>query len=211
MNCTDCHDFLGVYLDGEFAEAEQRAFEEHVRYCPECRADVASERRFVERLRRGLEEGRALAPRDLHERVRAALPLTDAAHAWSWWPPALALAAAATLALVLGGPLLRGVGPAGGGDDEFRGTSLATQEFVARRVEQPVRLPLDEGEGTRLVGARVVRDAGAPAVVFLYEVNGRTVNVLQRPEDLPGRAASGPGGSSPWGGSVHALPVKLVR
>jgi hypothetical protein len=206
MDCDFVRDHVHFYLDREFDEPDAKGFEEHIRFCGPCRESFALERGFLKTLRHGLEEGRTEASADLHERISSVLLLGGEREGWSWgWVP---LAAAAMLVVVASFALLTR-GGAGAGDDPmtFRGTSLATQEFVANHFPHPVRLPLDEDGDTRLVGAQLISSARSPAVVFYYEVQGRSVSVLQRPEDLPSPVRR----PSPGPSSVHAVPVSFER
>jgi hypothetical protein len=203
MECEFVRDHIDVYLDGEFDLTDRRLFEEHVRYCGPCREAYGEQRGFLGRLRNGLREGLEPAPVEMRERLASVLQLHRPGEAARGWTPALAvgaLAAAVALVVVL-------VRPAPTPPSEFRGTSLATQEFVQQEFGHPVRLPLEEDADTRLVGARLVRDEAGPAVIFLYETQGRALSVLQRPEELPL-----PGPAPERGpGSLQAVPVHFQQ
>jgi hypothetical protein len=203
MNCTEVRDAIGVYLDGEFAEPERRSVEEHLRYCGACRQQFDGEQRFLAALRRGLTAGLTPATPELRQRLESVLQL-DQPVGLPWLRLFPAFATAAAVVAVVGFFALRSHPDQPRDPLEFRGTSLATQEFVNQNFPYAVRLPLDEDADTRLVGAKLVRHAGTPAVVFMYQVQGREVAVLQRPEDLPGTLHDG------QPSSVHAVPVNFV-
>lgn len=203
MNCTEVRDSIGVYLDDEFADAERHSVEEHLRYCGACRHLFEGEQRFLGALRRGLAGGVCAASPELKERLESVLQLDrPARQAWLQLAPVFATAAA--VVVVLGFFALRSNPDQPRSPLEFHGTSLATQEFVNENFPYPVRMPLDEDGDTRLVGAKLVKHANSPAVVFLYQVQGREVAVLQRPEDLPGTLHD----DQP--SAVHAVPVKFT-
>jgi anti-sigma factor RsiW len=219
MNCTYPIDDVDVYLDGEFVAEDRRLYEEHLAACEPCRAHYQGQRRFRELLDTGLKEGAAHAPADYRQRLESVVRLDYASRARARWRAPMAIAA--TLALVVTASLLwpGGSGPPNAATAsaerdaalEFHGSSLATQEFVTANVRRPVRVPVDEDEDTRLVGARIVRDAGSPAVLFFYEVQGRAVSVLQRPEDLPGPVPSSRRRGRSMPSTVHAVPVSFSR
>ncbi len=205
MNCSEVRDSIGVYLDGEFADPERRSVEDHLRYCGACRGLFDVEQRFLGTLRRSLGQGRATPPPELRERLESVLQL-DRPEARPWFQLVPGFAAAAAVVAVLAFFAFRANPDQPRSPLEFHGSSLATQEFVNANFPYPVRMPLDEGGDTRLVGAKLVRQAGSPAVMFLYEVQGREVAVLQRPEDLPGTLR----GDGQNAGSVHAVPVSFT-
>ena len=203
MNCSEVRDAIGVYLDGEFADAERHSVEEHLRYCGACRQQFEGEQRFLGSLRHGLAVGLTPASAEFRQRVESVLQL-DRPVGLSWLRMVPAFAAAAAVVAVVGFFALRSHPESPRSPLEFHGTSLATQEFVNQNFPYAVRLPLDEDGDTRLVGAKLVKQGGTPAVVFLYQVQGREVAVLQRPEDLPGTLRDGEPSA------VHAVPVNFV-
>ncbi len=220
MSCSYPIDDVDVYLDGEFVAEERRLYEEHLRACEPCRHHYQGQRRFRDMLGTGLQEGAACAPADYRQRLESVVRLDHAARARARWrvPMGVAASLALLIAVTAVWPDGAGAPTAGGGlavdgerPMEFRGSSLATQEFVTANVQRPVRVPVDEDEDTRLVGARIVRDQGSPAVLFFYEVQGRAVSVLQRPEDLPVPIPTRPGRGRSVPSSVHAVPVSFSR
>lgn len=224
MSCTYALDDVDLYLDDEFVAEDRRLYEEHLRFCEPCRTHYKGQRRFRDLLGAGLREGAAPAPADYRQRMESIVRLNGSARVGARWRVPMSIAATLALGIALSSfwrldasdpadaPLAGAYSLVGDSSPlEFHGSSLGTQEFVTANVRRPVRVPVDEDEDTRLVGARIVRDGGSPAVLFFYEVQGRAVSVLQRPEDLPSpispRSARGRAVPS----TVHAVPVSFHR
>jgi anti-sigma factor (TIGR02949 family) len=62
---------------------------------------------------------------------------------------------------------------------DVRGGTSDIQQYMQSRVPFVVSAPLQPGQGLRLVGARQILAAGQPAVLYIYEVAGERVNVVQ--------------------------------
>ncbi|MGL4554851.1 MAG: anti-sigma factor family protein [Gemmataceae bacterium] len=75
MTCREVAEYLMSYLDGELAEGERVAFEEHLKECPDCVVYLATYREAV-RLGREACADEGPAPEDL---VRAILGARDRA------------------------------------------------------------------------------------------------------------------------------------
>lgn len=78
MNCQDVQKFSFTYLDGEFDARERGEFEEHLRLCSPCRAQIARDALFKEMSVRHLDEARSqmaghVCPQALRARVCAGL------------------------------------------------------------------------------------------------------------------------------------------
>ena len=105
--CGDVRSRIWAYLDDELAADQSASVRGHLDTCPDCRAVVAGERGFLERVARAGEEQ---APAHLKSRVAAILdsavePAPERAvpiarRSTAWWP-AVAVAAAAVVAIVL--------------------------------------------------------------------------------------------------------------
>ncbi|HYB91259.1 MAG TPA: anti-sigma factor [Candidatus Binataceae bacterium] len=113
MDCsTYIENYLSAHADGELSGEEQRAADEHLAGCAECRARLFEERAIKAMLR----EGAALmsAPADVREKILTAIadedkrksPLAVLRRARVWVPLVLA-AAAAVIFLVLPGRFAR--------------------------------------------------------------------------------------------------------
>jgi len=208
MNCDDIDNALYVYLDSEFAEVEQVDFEAHVQACPRCRGLIAREGRLLESVREAAP--RVTAPNGLRERVLLALddapaPLpreiaprkqTSRRRVPSWIASGVGLAAAAVLVAAMIG---------GGNSDatdlvakeavaahqtnppmEVRGSERQIRQFLQDNVPFSVEVPFDDDPRVRLIGARLTRVSGRPAVLYNYEVDGERMSVVQvasHPED----------------------------
>src|SRR5688572_18270520 len=104
--CGDVRSRIWAYLDDELAADQAASVRGHLDTCPDCRAVVAGERGFLERVARAGEEQ---APAHLKSRVAAILDSAVATpervipisrRSTAWWP-AVAVAAAAMVAIVL--------------------------------------------------------------------------------------------------------------
>jgi mycothiol system anti-sigma-R factor len=105
--CSDVRSRIWAYLDDELAADQAASVRGHLNACPDCRAVVAGERGFLERVARAGEEQ---APAHLKSRVAAILDsaaepapervIPIATRSTAWWP-AVAVAAAAVVAIVL--------------------------------------------------------------------------------------------------------------
>lgn len=78
MNCQDVQKFSFTYLDGEFDARERGEFEEHLRLCSTCRAQIARDALFKEMSVRHLDEARSqmaskVCPHTLRAKVCAGL------------------------------------------------------------------------------------------------------------------------------------------
>lgn len=194
MTCEEAIRYEDLYLDGEMAPEERLRMEAHLAACPRCRNRVTEWIRFRALVRQRLGEVRA--PGSLRESVIHRLRTHRA--------PArrrtLALAASLVLALPLGWVLwprpddlkpledhavaahLAVSGP------EVQGDRATVVSFLQGRVPFPVRIPLPDQQGVRLLGARIARVGARPAVVYLYDASGHPLSVTQyapEGEDLP--------------------------
>ncbi len=100
FQCADAEKFVHVFLDGEFAQEDRRAFEEHLRECARCRTMVDFEQKFRQALRESISQ--PPLPAGLEERIWAALDAEDdrqqaAGRARVWAVSALAAAAVAAV------------------------------------------------------------------------------------------------------------------
>jgi anti-sigma factor RsiW len=173
-------DELSDLLDGRLPADRREAVEERLRACDDCVAALDA-MRWARAKAGGLAS--QAGPRDLEERLRAAMARADASRARR---PAL-LVAAGLIGALAGSLVLRHHGPpavslpeaAAAGVSEYRdgGTTLdlATAEpasleahFAGRGLDFPTRV-FDLGMmGYRLEGGRVAEVSGRPAAFFVY-------------------------------------------
>ncbi|MCD6496958.1 MAG: zf-HC2 domain-containing protein [Deltaproteobacteria bacterium] len=106
MNCEDAQKFVHVYLDGEFAEEDRDAFEEHLSRCDDCQAMVQFEKRFKAAIKTAVTD--PPLPAGLEERIHAALQgeseSTEASKWWTWGLRLAPVGLAAGLLLFLAWP-----------------------------------------------------------------------------------------------------------
>lgn len=191
MDCDTLTRYLDLYLDGELAVEERAEVESHLRGCTPCRDAAGAEARFRTAMQQTLLAVRA--PRSLHEQV--ARRIRDRRALAEPQPRVFVLAYAASLLMVVGAAyggwvaVTRTADPA---DDaiaahaaldgsEVFGDSKRVGEFLKVRAPFGFRVPIAERDGVRLVGARVTRLGSVPAIVYLYDVEGRQVSVAQYP------------------------------
>ncbi|MBM4394818.1 MAG: zf-HC2 domain-containing protein [Deltaproteobacteria bacterium] len=197
MECEVLGRYLDLYLDGELAVEERAEIEAHLRGCESCRMAATHEARFRTAVRHAMLGVRA--PRSLHEQVARRLrsradeaPRVGMVVAW-----------AASIAVVIGVAFGAStvLGPADPLDDavavhaaasgsEVWGDAARVTGFLRERAPFTFRVPIEDREGLRLVGARVTRLGTSPAIVYQYDLGGRRVSVAQYPLSDPAR----PGG-----------------
>lgn len=68
MKCTKAHKFISPYIDGELPEEDMKTLEEHIKVCPNCRAEF-EEGKELHKLFAQTEEFKA--PYGFHTRVMA--------------------------------------------------------------------------------------------------------------------------------------------
>ncbi len=206
MNCDDIQKGIYVYLDGEFAEPERAAFEDHARACPRCRGRVDRERTFITGFRSKVPA--VQTPAGLEDRIRAALaasPAPDQARpqptSTSTWSRVTLIAAAATLVAVpsiAAWQLTSTPSPAGEErvasealathqEDlpmEVRGSQRQIRQFLEANVPFKVEVPPVDDPRVELLGARLTRVDGREAVLLNYEIEGERLTVLQVAEPI---------------------------
>lgn len=198
MNCDDIDNAIYVYLDGEFAELEQRDFEAHVEACARCRRLTSAEAVSLGHVKRAAPA--MPAPEGLRARVLAALdaappplpretPAPRRSRATAALAAATVLAAAALLAVGVVAssgpdPSARVVTEAVAAHQtnlpmEVRGSERQIRLFLEENVPFAVEVPFDGDPRVRLTGARLTRVDGRPAVLFNYDLDGERVSVIQ--------------------------------
>jgi len=98
MSCDVWNEKLDAYVDGEIAEQDLAAFEEHVRACPDCAAEALS-RMQMKRATRAAAAVRFAPPAEFRLRVEKSIAPKKTRMAFLFSP---ALAIAAALVLVIG-------------------------------------------------------------------------------------------------------------
>lgn len=188
MDCDALTRYLDLYLDGELAPEERVEVEAHLRSCDGCRGVASSESRFRASVRQHLLSVRA--PRSLRDSVRQRLLERRQASPLAWMPPlayAAAVAGVAVMGYLVVGTWPKAPDPVQGAvaahvavsGPEVSGDREQVESFLRTRAPFPYRLPLTEQADLRLVGARVTRLSGVPAVVYLYDAGGRRFSVAQ--------------------------------
>jgi len=180
MNCEDAQKFVHVYLDGEFAEEDREAFEEHLTRCDDCRAMVRFEKRFKASLKTAVTD--PPLPAGLEERIHRALQgesgSTDASRWWTWGLRLAPVGLAAGLMLFLAWPTAhhRIKGP----------SSVPDQAAMAAGVIRPVPDSPSIGEpgGAGYEPAAYTPSSGSAALPG-YAVQPTSFNGLTRRQSRP--------------------------
>lgn len=191
MDCETFARYVDLYLDGELVGEDKVDVEAHLRACEACRDSVRREVRLRAEVRQALLSTRApssLKAVVLH-RVRE-----ESSRGVRYFPALFAVAVVVLVAVASYGYLaLNASNPideivevhkTSSGREVF-GTSEQVLDFLRTHAPFPFRLPLAEGDGIRLVGARLTEVGGVPAVVYLYDVRGKRVTVAQYPSSTP--------------------------
>jgi mycothiol system anti-sigma-R factor len=188
MECETLSRYVDVYLDGELAPEERGEIEAHLRECDDCRRAVSMETRFRSAVRQSLLSVRA--PRSLRDQVVNRVREGRGAMT-PRWVPTLAAAAGIMAIMALGYGVvaftLSEPDPArsavaaheASSNFEVYGDRARVDSFLRTRAPFAFRLPLEDDANVRLVGARVTRLGAVPAVVYLYEMDGKQFTVAQ--------------------------------
>ena len=200
MNCDDVRNGVYVYLDGEFAAPEAKAYERHVEACNGCRQIVEGEGLFLAQFKSKLDHGSA--PAELTVKVEEALAArpaprlqksapVDGGMTSGVWMRAGVWAAAASL--VFGVVWWIGYLDQAARPDlqqaiavhqrdlpmEVQGTREDVRSYLQRNVAFSVDVPYKGVKNLRLTGARLVNVGAKPAVLYSYDMDGRRLSVVQ--------------------------------
>ncbi len=196
MTCDDVRHAIYVYLDDEFAAPEAEIFRRHLDACSSCQELAVREATFLTHVKD------SLAPPDVPDAVRsrieAALKAAPGVSAnegrraswWTWVAAPVAVAAGVLIAVAAWNavPLLtdedatvrhavaahRTPMPS-----EVTGGEESVRRFVRANAPFAADVPLAQGAGLELIGARLTQVEGQIAVIYQYQKDGRRVSVLQ--------------------------------
>jgi len=73
MTCRELVDFLMDYLDGELADDPRRVFEEHIGFCPPCKAYLDTYRATMTMGKSACSDPEGPVPDDVPERLVEAI------------------------------------------------------------------------------------------------------------------------------------------
>ena len=152
MKCSEVHEYVDVYVDGEFAEPEKGAFDAHLRECEGCRTLVDAERGFRAVFRQKLPP--IGCPPDVRQRVLDSIDEAAAADrsttALKWAAVALAAALVAAVLWPGAGSTDRPADDAGSakavastpapGPEPAPSPNVVAGQFVSRGAQGPVGL-----------------------------------------------------------------------
>ncbi len=188
MECDVLSRYMDLYLDGELAVQERVEVETHIRGCEGCRRFVTGESRFRAVLRQQMLAVRA--PGSLRDQVTEKLK-GHRRSSTPAWRPSIAYAAAVAGVAILGYLVIatypKAQDPVAGAVAahvastglEMSGDRDQVETFLRLHAPFSYRLPVADREGIRLVGARVTRLNGLPAVVYQYDAGGKMFSVAQ--------------------------------
>lgn len=190
MDCSSLSRYVDLFLDGELADQEHAEVEQHLRICAACRDAVNRETRFRASLRQAMRSVRA--PGSLRDQVIARMR-ADGDRRMPRWTYTLAYAAGIVAIAVAGYAVVAHILSVPDPEEralaihqesentEILGDRGRVESFLRARAPFAFRLPVDESDAIRLVGARITRLGGMPAVVYLYDTGGRRFSVTQYP------------------------------
>lgn len=190
MDCSSLSRYVDLFLDDELADAERAEVEQHLRGCEPCRDAVNRESRFRASLQQAMRAVRA--PNSLRDQVAARIREAGAPRVPRWVPTlayAAGVAAIAALGYAIVANTLSTPGPEQRAlaihqesqNTEVLGDRGRVESFLRARAPFAFRLPVADSDQVRLVGARITRLDGVPAVVYLYDAGGRRFTVAQYP------------------------------
>lgn len=189
MDCDVLSRYADLYLDGELAFEERAEIEAHLKQCEVCRGSVTGEVRLRKRIRESLLSARA--PSSLRDHVARRLQEERSRLQRPRFLPTVTYAVAILTVVVLGYSVIfmmdQASDPVDGAvaahvassDTEIYGTTGQVHEFLRKNAPFEYRVPLEDREGVKLVGARVAHLGSTPAVVYLYDMEGKRISVAQ--------------------------------
>jgi len=201
MRCDEVRPRLDAYVDGELAERERAALQEHIADCLQCGPEVAA----LERLRTGIRQHAPAyrAPQALRSQIRSALRREAAgkAHPGMAAPGWLAYAASLLLAVAVGAGgtwMVTGERQQDAVADELIDshlrsllgdhlTDVASSDqhtvkpwFAGRSAVSPPAVDL-AAEGFPLVGGRLDLIAGRAVPALVYKRHAHVINLFVLP------------------------------
>ena len=201
MRCDEVRPRLDAYVDGELAERERAALQEHIADCLQCGPEVAA----LERLRTGIRQHATAyrAPQALRSQIRSALRREAAgkAHPGMPAPGWLAYAASLLLAVAVGAGgtwMISGERQQDAVSDELIDshlrsllgdhlTDVASSDqhtvkpwFAGRSAVSPPAVDLAV-EGFPLVGGCLDLVAGRPVPALVYKRHAHVINLFVLP------------------------------
>jgi anti-sigma factor RsiW len=211
MTCDDVQNGVFVYLDGEFAPPESKAFEHHVATCSSCRTVVEGEGAFLAVFKAKVprpsipsvlsNEVEAILDKKLAPRPRESRHSGEGMTTRAWFQAA-GWAAAACLVFGMvwwvgyldeaAKPNVEAALSAHERDlpMEVRGSREQVRSYLQRNVAFSVRVPGDGVKGLRLTGARLLNVGSEAAVLYTYDMNGRRVSIVQTESSSTGDEAT---------------------
>lgn len=143
MNCRELHSRLDDYFDDRAPPIERAAIEGHTRACESCRAAMAAERVFRERLRD------LPVPEPDMARLEATLSsLSEAARLQRRWRRALFGGVPFAAAVVLGIAMTLEIPLQGSGNDDLQVMAVApaTESLALAAAEPPAAAPAEQAD-----------------------------------------------------------------
>jgi anti-sigma factor RsiW len=189
MNCMDAERYYELYLDGELDTPDMREVELHLGSCASCAMAVGREKLF--RARFGQQMQTVKAPGSLADIVRSRTARRATAFAYRNF----AVAASILVVIGVGVPVFLSVtrpdinideassrvvmAHRQSSDSEVYGNRQVIQGFVKAKAPFPSDIPVEDNEARHLIGARLASLGDRPAIIYMYDVNGRRVSVAQ--------------------------------
>lgn len=193
MTCELFLRYLDLYLDGEMAEDERAEMDAHLKVCESCRQSIAFESRFKQILRSNLLSCRA--PASLREQISQRIRERKEYNSTPKFINAI-WAMAAIMIIVVAGyvfvSLLQDSSTKDIPEDavalhmasdtlEVYGDYQKVASFLSKNAPFLVKVPFEDKGDLRLVGAKVTRFGGLPAIVYVYDKGGKRLSVVQYP------------------------------
>jgi anti-sigma factor RsiW len=196
MNCETWQEKIDAFVDSELTQAQQNAFEEHMRNCPGCSAETLARQRLKAETR--LAGQRYTPSPEFAARMRSNYRVSEGRKNWTWSLGLAGAVAVLILAVVVGGFWRQNLtdqqlvgqlvdqhvaAMTSSSPVEFASSeSKAVKPWFSGKVPFSVDVPELEGTGYTLVGGKVASFRRAPAAHLIFGIRKHRISVFMFPD-----------------------------